>query len=74
LQRLARREPRPPQVAARLHTPAFEGFAGGAEGDRAVIDGAKALAWTVADLWLDGELLPAARAEWEASLSRRRDR
>jgi amidohydrolase len=62
----------PPGVP--IHTPAFEGFAGGAEGDRAVIDGAKALAWTVADLWLDGELLPAARAEWEASLSRRRDR
>jgi amidohydrolase len=55
-----------------IHTPAFAGFAGGAEGDRAVIDGAKALAWTVADLWLDDELLPSARAEWEASLARRR--
>ena len=42
----------------------------GAEGDRAVLDGAKALAMTVADLWLDGELLRAARAEWEASRDR----
>jgi amidohydrolase len=62
----------PPGVP--IHTPAFAGFAGGAEGDRAVIDGAKALAWTVADLWLDRELLPAARAEWEASLARRTGR
>jgi metal-dependent amidase/aminoacylase/carboxypeptidase family protein len=57
-----------------IHTPDFAGFAGGAEGDRAVVDGAKALAWTVADLWLDGELLPAARAEWEASRDRRSGR
>jgi amidohydrolase len=57
-----------------IHTPAFAGFAGGAEGDRAVIDGAKALAWTVADLWLDEALLPQARAEWEASLARRAGR
>jgi len=35
-----------------IHTEAFEGFAAGALGDRAVLDGAKALAWTVADLWL----------------------
>ena len=62
----------PPGVP--IHTPAFAGFARGAEGDRAVIDGAKALAWTVADLWLDAELLPAARAEWEASLARRTGR
>jgi amidohydrolase len=62
----------PPGVP--IHTPAFAGFAGGAEGDRAVIDGAKALAWTVADLWLDEALLPRARAEWEASLARRTGR
>jgi metal-dependent amidase/aminoacylase/carboxypeptidase family protein len=62
----------PPGVP--IHTPAFAGFAGGAEGDRAVIDGAKALAWTVADLWLDEALLPRARAEWEASLARRAGR
>jgi amidohydrolase len=54
-----------------IHTPAFEGFAGGDAGDRAVIDGAKALAFTVADLWLDDALLPAAKAEWEASLASR---
>ena len=40
-----------------IHTEAFERFAGGPQGDRAVLDGAKAMAWTVADLWLrDGAL------------------
>jgi len=57
----------PPGVP--IHTPAFAGFAGGPEGDRAVIDGAKALAFTVADLWLDDNLLGLARAEWEAAVS-----
>lgn len=46
----------PPDVA--IHTEAFVGYAGGPEGDAAVLDGAKALACTVADLWLD----PAALA------------
>ena len=61
----------PPGVP--IHTPAFAGFAGGPEGDRAVIDGAKALAWTVADVWLDDGLAAVARAEWEASLAARTD-
>jgi amidohydrolase len=55
----------PPGVP--IHTPAFADYAGGAEGDRAVIDGAKALAWTVADLWLDPDLRQAAREEWEVA-------
>jgi hypothetical protein len=59
----------PPGVP--IHTPAFAGFAGGPEGDRAVIDGAKALAWTLADVWLDGGLAGVARAEWEASVAAR---
>jgi amidohydrolase len=50
-----------------IHTPTFADHAGGADGDRAVIDGAKALAWTVADLWLDPSLLATARQEWEAA-------
>jgi amidohydrolase len=55
-----------------IHTPEFAGFAGGPEGDRAVIDGAKALAFTVADLWLDDGLVGSARAEWEAAVGARR--
>jgi metal-dependent amidase/aminoacylase/carboxypeptidase family protein len=54
-----------------IHTPAFAGYAGGAEGDRAVIDGAKALAWTVADLWSDPDLLELARQEWHEAVERR---
>src|SRR5918995_792474 len=59
----------PPGVP--IHTPAFAGFAGGPEGDQAVVDGAKALAFTVADLWLDEGLVDLARAEWEASVGGR---
>ena len=40
----------PPHVS--IHTPEFAGFAVGAPGDAAVLDGAKAMAMTVADLWL----------------------
>lgn len=40
-----------------IHTPAFAVHAGGEEGDRAALDGAKALAMTVADLWLDHGVL-----------------
>jgi amidohydrolase len=59
----------PPGVP--IHTPAFAGFAGGPEGDRAVLDGAKALAWTVADLWLDPGLADLARDEWRAAVAGR---
>jgi amidohydrolase len=55
-----------------IHTPEFARFAGGLDGDRAVIDGAKALAFTVADLWLDDGLVGSARAEWEATVGARR--
>ncbi len=47
----------PPGVP--IHSEQFVAYALGADGDRAVIDGAKALAMTVADLWLR----PAALAE-----------
>ncbi|HEX9260318.1 MAG TPA: M20 family metallopeptidase [Acidimicrobiales bacterium] len=43
-----------------IHTPAFEGHAASPAGDRAVIDGAKALAMTAVDLW-NGDLLARAR-------------
>jgi amidohydrolase len=55
------------QVAPRgvpIHSPEFAGYAGGEEGDRAVIDGAKALAMTVVDLWTDAAVLAAAREEF----------
>jgi amidohydrolase len=49
----------PPGVA--IHTKDFAGWAQAAEGDRAVLDGAKAMAMTVADLWLRPDVLDAAR-------------
>jgi len=52
----------PPEVA--IHTAAFAVHARAPEGDRAVIDGAKALATTVADLWMRPEALSAVRAEF----------
>lgn len=54
----------PPDVA--IHTEAFVGYAGGPEGDAAVLDGAKALACTVADLWLDPDALTRIREEFAA--------
>jgi len=50
----------PPDVA--IHTADFTGFAGGAPGDRAVLDGAKAMAMTVMDLWLTEGLAAEVRA------------
>jgi metal-dependent amidase/aminoacylase/carboxypeptidase family protein len=47
-----------------IHSPEFTRYAGGPEGDRAVLDGAKALAMTVVDLWTDAAILTAARAEF----------
>ena len=56
-----------------IHTAAFARFAAGASGDRAVIDGAKAMAWTVADLWLRPDLLAAAKDEFARAGSVRTD-
>jgi amidohydrolase len=53
----------PPNIS--IHTPEFAGFAGGAPGDAAVLDGAKAMAMTVADLWLR----PGALAEVSAAFA-----
>lgn len=49
----------PPDVA--IHTEDFVSFARGPDGDRAVLDGAKALAMTVVDLWLRPDRLDAVR-------------
>lgn len=50
-----------------IHTPEFAVHAAGPAGDAAVIDGAKAMAMTVADLWLAPDTLAAARAAFEGS-------
>ncbi|HXH57240.1 amidohydrolase [Iamia sp.] len=49
-----------------IHTEAFVGYARGPEGDAAVLDGATALACTVADLWLDPDALTRVRDEFAA--------
>ena len=50
-----------------IHTPAFAEYARGPAGDAAVIDGAKALAMTALDCWLDDAVLPAMQAEFATS-------
>jgi amidohydrolase len=49
----------PPHVP--IHTTEFARWAGSDDGDRAVLDGAKALAMTVVDLWANGSALDLAR-------------
>lgn len=50
----------PPGVV--IHTPEFAVHAGGEGGDRAALDGAKALAMTVADLWCASGALDEVRS------------
>jgi len=50
-----------------IHSVDFAAYAGSEEGDRAVIDGAKAMAMTVVDLWTDASL----RAEMQAQFAQR---
>ncbi len=58
----------PPNVA--IHTPDFAGHARSESGDRAVVDAAVALAWTVADLWLGEGVLDSVRSEFAATIDR----
>jgi amidohydrolase len=51
-----------------IHTPEFAAQAAAAIGDEAVLHGATALAWTVADLWLGDGVLGAAQAEFAATM------
>src|SRR5438045_3419171 len=44
-----------------IHSQEFASYTASADGDAAVLDGAKALAMTVADLWLRPEKLAAAK-------------
>jgi amidohydrolase len=55
----------PPNVA--IHTADFVRFAGGPEGDRAVLDGARAMAGTVVDLWARPGAMDAAREAFAAA-------
>ena len=50
--------------SATIHTPEFAGLAGAEGGDAAVIDGAKAMAMTVADLWLGEGVLAGVREDF----------
>jgi amidohydrolase len=51
------------------HSPEFARYAVSEAGDRAVIDGAKALAMTAIDILADGDLRQRMRADFERSLS-----
>jgi amidohydrolase len=50
-----------------IHTPEFARHAAGPAGDAAVLDGAKAMAMTVADLWLRPEAIDAATSDFQGS-------
>jgi amidohydrolase len=54
-----------------IHTPEFTAFARGEDGDRAVLDGARAMAMTVADLWMDPSRVEAAKASFDEAVARR---
>jgi amidohydrolase len=54
-----------------IHTPEFAEYTASADGDQAVIDGAKAMAMTVADLWMQPDLLAKAKAEFANSVAER---
>ncbi len=51
-----------------IHTPEFAHYAKSPSGDQAVLDGAKIMAMTVADLWLDPDALDRAADELGHSL------
>ncbi len=55
----------PPEVA--LHTPEFARWAVSEEGDRAVVDTAKAMAMTVVDLWLRPDARSEVRATFQSA-------
>ncbi|MEY2423961.1 MAG: hypothetical protein QOI95_4028 [Acidimicrobiaceae bacterium] len=55
-----------------IHTPEFAEYTASADGDQAVIDGAKAMAMTVADLWLQPDVLARAKAEFADSVAERK--
>ncbi len=48
-----------------IHTPEFEIHAGSSAGDMAVIDGAKAMAMTIADIWASETILESVEREFQ---------
>jgi metal-dependent amidase/aminoacylase/carboxypeptidase family protein len=54
-----------------IHSQDFTKFTASEDGDKAVIDGAKALAMTVVDLWLRPEVLAAAKDEFTEAVAAR---
>ena len=48
-----------------IHTVDFAEYAGSSAGDQAVVDGAKAMAMTVVDLWTSASLRQAMRDEFD---------
>jgi amidohydrolase len=55
-----------------IHTPEFAEYTASADGDQAVIDGAKAMAMTVADLWTQPDLLSRTKDEFARSVAERK--
>lgn len=55
----------PPNVA--IHTNDFVRYAGGPQGDLAVLDGAKAMAGTIIDLWVEPGALDEAKADFASA-------
>src|SRR5262249_3550378 len=51
-----------------IHEPEFAAYAASDEGDAGVVDGAKALAMTIADLWARPDALEAVKAAFVAEL------
>jgi metal-dependent amidase/aminoacylase/carboxypeptidase family protein len=54
-----------------IHSQEFAEHTAAADGDAAVVDGAKALAMTVVDLWLRPDMLEAAKNEFAESVRTR---
>jgi amidohydrolase len=52
-----------------IHTPEFARYARGDDGDKAVLDGAKAMAMTAIDVWTSAELRADAAREWAHEVS-----
>ena len=50
-----------------IHTPGFADFAAAPSGDEGVLDGAKAMAMTIVDLWCSPELRASVAADFESN-------
>jgi hypothetical protein len=49
-----------------IHTPGFAEFAASASGDAGVLDGAKAMAMTIIDLWSSADSLDSVASDFRA--------